>query len=209
MGSRALDSPPCEGGAPVLAMGKYARLTPFARGQMVGLDKAGVPVPRIRKLVLKKDGKRPSERSVFGVLAKAAAEPDWDGKDSSAGGRPPALSEATKKALVDLVVEERGSYVVTAPFCQKRIPALRKVSPDTVRRALHEAGLAWLRRWVKRVVPKLVKKARVRYAKNLLKRRSFARTAYTGLCPRRAVPARRADQRQIQATRPHGVEASD
>ena len=85
--------------------------------------------------------------------------------------RPEKLSAKTKKTLVALVVKERGSYVVTRKFCQKRIPALRKVSVQTVGRALHDAGLAWLRRRMKRVVPKAARKARVAYAKAPLRPR--------------------------------------
>jgi len=75
--------------------------------------------------------------------------PAWRGHNSSAGGRPEKLSAKTKKKLVALVVKERGSYVVTRKFCKKRIPALRKVSVQTVGRALHDAGPAWLRRRMK------------------------------------------------------------
>ena len=78
-----------------------------------------------------------------------------------------------------LVLKERASHVATTTFCRKKLQALRKVSKQTVCRALHEAGLAWLRRRAKRVVPKPARKARVEYAKALLRRKSFASVAYT------------------------------
>ena len=73
-------------------MGTSARMDAFARGEIVGLRKAGTPRGEIRKLVKKKDGKRPSLRTVDNVLLKKKAKPSWRGGDSSAGGRPPALS---------------------------------------------------------------------------------------------------------------------
>ena len=145
----------------------------------MALRKVGTSIKEIRKLVRKKDGKKPSKRAIMRVLEKAQEDPEWRGDDSAAGGRPGSLSTETKKELVDLVVKERGSHVVTRKFCQKRIPALRKVSKDTVGRALHEAGLAWLRRRAKRAVPKTARVARVKYAKALLLRRSFKGLAFT------------------------------
>ena len=49
--------------------------------------------------------------------------------------------------------KERGGHVVTIAFCKKRLPKLRDVVDNTVRNALHDAGLAWLRRRLKRFAP--------------------------------------------------------
>ena len=153
-------------------MGTSARLDAFARGEIVGLRKAGTPRGEIRKLVKKKDGKRPSLRTVDNVLLKKKAKPSWRGDDSSAGGRPPALSPAELKALTKLVFKERGKAVVTAPYCMKKLPLLRKVSPDTVRRALHAAGLKWLRRRQKSAVLKRHKEPRMQYCRWILQQRA-------------------------------------
>jgi hypothetical protein len=50
--------------------------------------------------------------------------------------------------------KERGGHVVTIAFCKKRLPKLRDVVDNTVRNALHDAGLAWLRRRLKRFAPR-------------------------------------------------------
>lgn len=53
----------------------FVRFSPFARGKIVGKAEEGAPVKKIRKTVLKRDGKRGSERAIKAVLAKARADP--------------------------------------------------------------------------------------------------------------------------------------
>ncbi len=164
-----------------LLMGTGARLDAFARGQIWGMRKAGAERKTIRKETKKKDGTRPTLRSVDAVLAKKKADPKWRGEDSSAGGRPRALTTAQSKELVDLVFAERGQAKVTVRYCRKRLPFLREVSRKTVERELHSAGLAWLRRRRKTSVPKDWRKKRLTYCRWLKKLDSSEchRFAYT------------------------------
>ena len=53
----------------------YARLDPFARGQVVALYQVGTPLKDIAGMVAKKDGKRPSQRVVVAVLEKGPERP--------------------------------------------------------------------------------------------------------------------------------------
>ena len=64
---------------------------------MAGMERQG-----ICKLVRKKDGTPVGCRAVDRVIAHKKQYPDWRGGDSRAGGRPPAISDAQKKELVDL-----------------------------------------------------------------------------------------------------------
>ncbi len=150
-------------------MGKYARLDAFTRGQIWGLRQAGKDRPQIRRLVKKKDGKHPTLRTVDNVLSKKKGDPSWHGENSSAGGRTPSLSAKEIRELTSLVFKERGKAVVTAPYCMKRLPFLRDVTKQTVRNALHAAGLAWLRRRQKAAVPKKYLEPRKRYCKWILR----------------------------------------
>ena len=145
------------------------------------MRKAGKARGDIVEEVTKKDGSCPSLRAVDGLLAKSRAEPEWDGTDSRAGGRPRELSKKERSELRKLVFSERGKAVVTAPFCKKRLPFLRRVCDETIRRELQRAGLAWLNRRMKSAVPKPYKVARQRYCKWLLKQRAafLNRFAYT------------------------------
>ena len=71
----------------------YARLSPLAKGRIVGLREADTPRDDILKLVRKKDGKAPSLHTVDAVLERFRADPEWDGlEERTAGGRPQDLT---------------------------------------------------------------------------------------------------------------------
>ena len=115
-------------------MRSAARVDPFARGVICGVQAAGLTRPEIARRVGKKDGKHPTVRAVIAVLARRRADPAWRGEDSRAGGRPPTLTAQQRKKLVNLVFAERGKAKVTAQYCRRRLVFLRQVSEDTVRR---------------------------------------------------------------------------
>ena len=159
----------------------HARLDTFARGMIWGMHLAGAPREDILQEVSKKDGTLATLSAVDKVIATMKANPEWRGQDSSAGGRPGKLTAKQKKDLRDLVFKERGKAKVSIPYCKRRLRFLRKVSRQTVVRALHDAGLAWLRRREKNIVPKEHRAARLAYSDWILKRRqsTLNRFAYT------------------------------
>ena len=99
--------------------------------------------------VTKKGGSAPCRRAVNKVIERKALDPAWRGEDSQAGGRRQELTRREQQALSRLVFRARAKAVVTIKYCQKCMPQLRRVSRWTISRALHRAGLAWLRRRVK------------------------------------------------------------
>ena len=134
-------------------MASMARLDAFAHGAICALRARGVKREDIARAVRKKDGKHPHLRAVDAVLAKHRADPEWRGDDSRAGGRPRALTLEQRQQLIQLVFAERGKAKVTIPYCRRRLPFLRQVGKDTVRRELLRAGLAYLRRRRKISIP--------------------------------------------------------
>ena len=80
-----------------------------------------------------------------------------------------------------LVFKHRGRTLVTTSYVQKVIKAARKVSRRTITRRLGEAGLAWLRRRRKSLVPEAHKASRLDWAAWVLGRTSvtLARWAYS------------------------------
>ena len=158
----------------------HGRLDAWARGAIWGMSMAGAAREQICTAVTKSDGTAPSLRAVDGVLARKRAEPSWRGEETHSG-RPPALSPTDQEAVVKLVFAERGRAKVTVNYCKKRLPWLRGVSRQTVERALEAAGLRWLRRRGKRLVPRPAKVARVAYALSLKRRwqSTIDRFAYT------------------------------
>ena len=151
-------------------MGKsYDRFSVFGRGKIVGKAEARVPVKEIRKTVRKRDGTRGSERAIKGIIAKARANPDWEGEDSAAGGRPQELTAVEQRKLMRFMDDEVGVARVTIPYCQKRLPFLRRVSKECVRLCLHRHGLAWRLRRGKSGVATKYKTLRLAYSHWVLK----------------------------------------
>jgi transposase len=158
-----------------------ARFDVWARSAICTMREMGAKVNVITKAVKKSDGTGACVRAIEKILARKAADPAWRGEDDEHSGRPQLLDEGQQKQILKLVFQERGRAVVTVSFCKKKLPFLRNVSRSTVERALHTAGLTWLRRRQKRVVPKLWKEKRVEYSQWLLAqpKHRLARFAYT------------------------------
>ena len=147
-------------------------LDPFAKGEVLGLARAGTPSRDNAASVLKSDGTHPSQRAVQQVIAAEEDIRRRDGERAPGTGRGRALTDKQRAAIVALVFKERGSATVTAAFCRQRLPFLRTVSPWTIRNALHDAGLRWLRRRQKRLVPKPHRAMRMTYARWVRKQHS-------------------------------------
>jgi hypothetical protein len=161
-----------------MVKGRYDRLDDFTRGQVVGLATAGWKPTAIAKTVRKPNGRKVTKQSVSRTIHKFKR---LGGVNASASrGRPRALTPNQKKALTKLVFKERGQAVVSISYCQRKIPALRKVSRWTVARALQDAGLAWLRRRAKRWVAPVYRGPRLSYARWLKKqpRAEFRKFAF-------------------------------
>lgn len=149
----------------------FARFSCFARGRIVGKAEEGASRSKIRRTVRKRDGTCGSERAIKGILAKARANPKWEGEDSAAGGRPQELTESEQAALKKLMDEEVGVARVTIAYCRKRLPFLRRVSIECVRLCLHRLGLSWRLRRGKAGIAKQHKDARLAYCQWVLKQR--------------------------------------
>jgi len=155
----------------------HARFTPFLRGVIYGLLLAGWTYSEIADEVEKPDGTHPCQQAVAQVAAqlRACGGFCWDGETgSSEVGRPRSTTDALDKEIVKLVFKHRGRRLVTIKYVQKMIKAARKYSSRTIGRRLGEAGLAWLRRRRKTLVPAAHKVSRLDWAAWVL-----ARTATT------------------------------
>lgn len=86
-------------------------------------------------------------------------------------GRPAATRKDLDERIKKLVFKHRGSIKVTVALVRKKLVAARKVGKRTLQRRLCEAGLAWLRRRRKHLVPEVHKRARRLFAQWVLSRR--------------------------------------
>ena len=138
-----------------------ARFTAFARGRIVGKAEEGASRSNIRKQVLKKDGKRAGLRAIAHVLQHARTDPDWQGDDSAAGGRPQELAAKELRILKKLIHNEVGLAKLNIPYLKKRLPFLRRLSKEGVRQILKRMGFAWRLRRGKAAIAKKYKPERL------------------------------------------------
>ena len=151
-------------------MSSFARLSPLAKGRIIGLREAGVKRPEIQKRVRKKDGKRPSLQSVDGVLERYEQEPEWDGVEvRTAGGRPCDVTPQQAKKILDILVRDVGKRVVSAASVKRQLVELRRVPNRTIQRTFHRLGYDYLQRRGKAAIGEKYKPSRLTYCDWLLK----------------------------------------
>ena len=98
--------------APTRTVGAYGFST-FARGRIVGKAEEGAKEADIRRTVKKTDGRRGSLRAIRTIIQHARKKPDYEGANSSAGGRPRKLTHLEEQRVKRLVHEEVAVAVVT------------------------------------------------------------------------------------------------
>ena len=162
----------------------YARISPYLRGAIYALYVAGWSYRDILNEIEKPDESHPCIGTIGCVVKKAEAAGSflWDGcDDKTSTGRPRSTSTALDKAIVKLVFKHRGSAKVTVAFIRKTLRAARGLATRTIARRLCDAGLAWLRRRRKSLVPSQYKVARLDWAAWVLARHAItlSRWAYT------------------------------
>ena len=86
----------------------YARLTPAARNRIIGMKMAGASRADMRNKVRKTDGQPPTLKSVDQILTHFAEDPEWDGENNSAGGRPRLLTAAQEKEIKKILERDVG-----------------------------------------------------------------------------------------------------
>ena len=164
------------------------RLTPYLRGVIYGLFLAGYTYQEIADEVEKADGTNPCQQSVASVISQAKSHGglQWDGEAeyksaSSSVGRPRETTQKLDRQILQLVFKHRGKALVTVAFIKKMIRAARKHSHSLIERRLGQAGLAWLRRRRKSIVPAVHKTQRLEWAAWVLTRTAttLARWAYS------------------------------
>lgn len=145
-----------------------ARFTPFQRGRIIGQAEAGAARRTIQKKCRKKDGTQSNMRAIDAIISHGQ-DPEYEGEDSSGGGRPRELTKQEEGKLKQLIFAEVALARVTIQYCKKRLQFLRRLSKEGVRLALHRLGLAWRLRRSKSAIPKKHVPARLKYCRWLLK----------------------------------------
>jgi hypothetical protein len=147
----------------------HARLTPAMRNRIIGMKLAGATRDMMRKKSRKTDGTMPSLRAVGGVVGRFTADPDWDGEDSSAGGRPRLLTTQQEKSIMKILERDVGKFVVTARYVKKKLPELRSIRDQVIQQTFGRQGYAYRDRRGKAAIADEYKPARLVYCNWLLR----------------------------------------
>ena len=148
----------------------YARLSPLAKGRIIGMREKGAERGEIAKKVKKTDGASPSIKTVDDVLARFEEDPEWDGtEDRTAGGRPRDVTEKQLEKIQNILLMEVGKHVVSAAYVKRILKELRHVPDRTIQRSFRRLGYSYLYRRRKQAIGDKYKPARLAYCKWLLR----------------------------------------
>ena len=148
----------------------FARLSPLAKGRIIGLREKGAKRSEIADRVPKKDGLAPSLKAIDNVLDRFEQEPEWDGcEHRTAGGRPRDVTVKQLESIRKILVREVGKTRVSATYVKRVLPELRRVPDRTIQRSFQRLGYAYLRRRGKQAIGEKFKPARLKYCDWLLK----------------------------------------
>ena len=129
-------------------------LGPFEVGQIWALHKGGYSHRQVTDRVTRgRNGPGPSLTTVADTVRRLLADPTWIGGRAQGSGRKRQTTSIEDKAMVRAVKRHRGSRKVTSTTLRGMVRAARRVSVVTVRRRMREAGLRYLRRRSKTVMP--------------------------------------------------------
>ena len=158
-----------------------ARLTPFEVGQIKAHLYHGMGPAAMASIVKKADGQFVSKQAVCNVINKLEADPKWRGERAVGSGRYKKTSRILDKRIVKEVFARRGRRKVTVGYLKKKFVALRSLSDGLVESRLHDAGLEYLRRRRKSLVPKKHRRARIFFARGVKRKRAatLRRWAFT------------------------------
>ena len=158
-----------------------ARLTPFEVGQIKAHLDHGLAATAIAAIVKKADGAHVSVQGVCDAKAKLEEDPSWRGERAVGSGRPRKTPPSMDKTIVREVFRARGRAKVTVAYLKKKYRALRPLSDSLVQDRLHEAGLQYLRRRRKTLVPGKYKDSRMKFAARVkcMRESTLKRWAYS------------------------------
>ena len=140
-------------------------LGPFEVGQILALHREGYSHRQIAERVTRGRTKPgPSLCAIGATVRHLDADPSWTGQRKCGSGSKRKTTVAEDKKIVRAAKRHRGNRAINSSKLRGMLPAARRVSRVTVRRRLREAGLRYLRRRCKTLVPQKAVAARLAWA---------------------------------------------
>lgn len=148
----------------------YARLSPLAKGRIIGMREKGAKREDIRTEVKKTDGSSPSLLTVDLVLDRFKKDPEWDGCEKrTAGGRPRDVTEEQLAEIHKILLRDVGKHLVSASYVKRLLKKLRHIPDKTIQRSFQRLGYSYQYRRGKQAIGDKYKPARLAYCAWLLK----------------------------------------
>ena len=141
------------------------QFSPFEIGQIKAHVHHGLTAAAIARILVKRDGKSHwSDKAVQVQVAKLRRNPKWRGERQEGSRRPRKTTLSQDRQIVSLLMKKRGKKKVTVQFLKQRFHWARSLSNTAVEERLHAAGLAYLRRRRKSLVPEKYIIPRIHYS---------------------------------------------
>ena len=154
-----------------MASGSGSRLTPFDVGQIKAHVEHGLGPSAIAKRIFRPGGGHFSNHAIGDAIAKLQQHPTWRGERQRGSGRPRKTTKVVDNQIYRQVLKNRGRHRVSVSFLKKILPGLRRCSDSLVEERLWDAGLRYLRRRRKTLVPAQYKQDRLAYCSWIMSKR--------------------------------------
>ena len=146
-------APPSSSFVFVASMSGY-QFSPFEIGQIKAHMYHGFGAAQIARILVKADGKSQwSDKAVQNQIVKLEEEPTWRGERREGSRRPRKTTAKQDAEIVRLLLKLRGEQKVTVAVLRKFLTWARTLSDIALEERLRDAGLAYLRRRRKCLVP--------------------------------------------------------
>ena len=151
----------------VASMSGY-QFSPFEIGQIKAHMYHGFGAAQIARILVKADGKSQwSDKAVQNQIDKLEGEPTWRGERREGSRRPRKTTAKQDAEIVRLLLQRRGEQKVTVAVLRKLLTWARPLSDTALEERLRDAGLLYLRRRRKCLVPTKYVADRVRYCEGV------------------------------------------
>ena len=144
-------------------MSEY-QFTAFEIGQVRAHLYHGLCATDIARIIRKPDGRSHwSPTAVQNQIDKLNAAPRWRGERKEGSGAPRKSTEKQDRQMVSLLERNKGKEKVTIGWLRKRLLWTRRLGNTALEERLFDAGLQYLRRRQKSLVPTAYLRPRVAY----------------------------------------------
>lgn len=148
------------------------QFSPFEIGQIKAHVYHGLSATKIAGILAKPDGKsRWTVKAVQNQIDKLKEQPAWRGERQEGSMRPRKTTAKQDARIVKLLLKNRGKQKVTVAVLRRSFTWAKQLSDTALEERLHEAGLAYLRRRRKSLVPRVYLKDRVKYCESVKRKR--------------------------------------